>query len=183
MVYILYSFFSRSIILVGSNPVNIAAWYVNCQIHYRFANLLKLTTTKILTLDMQGPSHFSLTRSISWLLMPWLLRSPGHQHQWYWLCRIDKFLSYLKEDFNYLHVNVDEWHKIKNICFVPSEQFSMQRVKLTLKKLLSLNITGPYWAVTALLSPVVNPSDQWIPTNAERALMKSYPHVMWEAIW
>ena len=28
---------------------------------------------------MPGPNYFSLTRSISWLLMPWLLTSPGHQ--------------------------------------------------------------------------------------------------------
>ena len=28
------------------------------------------------------------TRSISWLLMPWLLTSPGHQQPWYWLCRV-----------------------------------------------------------------------------------------------
>ena len=29
-----------------------------------------------------------LTRSVSWLLMPWLLMSPDHQHPWYWLCWI-----------------------------------------------------------------------------------------------
>ena len=33
----------------------------------------------------------------------------GYQHPWYWLCRIGKFLSYLRKDFNYLcHVNVKE---------------------------------------------------------------------------
>ena len=51
---------------------------------------------------MQGPSYLSLTRSLSWLLMPWLLTSPGHQQPWYWLCRIGRFLSYLRKDFNYL---------------------------------------------------------------------------------
>ena len=25
--------------------------------------------------------------------MPWLLVSPGHQHPWFWLCRIGKFLG------------------------------------------------------------------------------------------
>ena len=30
-------------------------------------------------------SYLCLTRSISWLLMPWLLSSPGHQQPWYWL--------------------------------------------------------------------------------------------------
>ena len=64
------------------------------------------------TLNVQGLTYLSLTRSISWLLMPWLLVSPGHQHPWYWLCRIGQSLSYLRKDFNYLgHVNVEEWHK------------------------------------------------------------------------
>ena len=32
-----------------------------------------------LTVNVRGPSYLGLTRSISWLLMPWLLASPGHQ--------------------------------------------------------------------------------------------------------
>ena len=67
----------------------------------------------ILTLNMRGPSYLGLTRSISWLLMPWLLTSPGHQQPWYWLCRIGRFLYYLGKDFNYLcHINVEKWHKM-----------------------------------------------------------------------
>ena len=31
-----------------------------------------------LTLNVRGPSYLGLTRSISWLLIPWLLTSPGH---------------------------------------------------------------------------------------------------------
>ena len=53
-----------------------------------------------LTLNVWGPSYIGLTRSISWLLMPWLLKSPGHQQPWYWLYRISRFLSYLRKDFN-----------------------------------------------------------------------------------
>ena len=53
-----------------------------------------------LTLNMRGPSYLGLTKSISWLLMPWLLTSPGHQQPWYWLCKIGRFLSYLRKDFN-----------------------------------------------------------------------------------
>ena len=52
--------------------------------------------------NMQGPSYPSLTRSISWLLMPWILASPRHQHPWHWLCKIGKFLSYTRKDFNCL---------------------------------------------------------------------------------
>ena len=29
-------------------------------------------------------------RSLSWLLMIWLLASPNHQQTWYWLCRINE---------------------------------------------------------------------------------------------
>ena len=47
-----------------------------------------LVTRRVLTLNMRGPSYLGLTRSISWLLMPWLLTSPGHQQPWYWLYRI-----------------------------------------------------------------------------------------------
>ena len=65
--------------------------------------------------------------------MPWLLASPGHQHPWYWLCRTSTFLSYLRKNFNYLcHVNVTEWHKTQIHIFVPSEKFSMQRVKFVM---------------------------------------------------
>ena len=56
----------------------------------------------IKTLNVRGPSYLGLTRSISWLLVPWLLTSPGHHHPWYWLCRIGRFLSDLRKDFNYL---------------------------------------------------------------------------------
>ena len=67
----------------------------------------------VLTLNVQGLSYLGLTRSISWLQMPWLLMSPGHQQPWYWLCRISRFMSYLRKDFNYLRrINVEKWHKI-----------------------------------------------------------------------
>ena len=69
---------------------------------------LAVDRKQVLTLNMQGPSYLSLTWSISWLLMPWLLTSPGHQQPWYWLCRICRFWSYLRKDFKYLcHINVE----------------------------------------------------------------------------
>ena len=43
--------------------------------------------------------------------MPWLLASPGHQHPWYWLCRIGISWSHLRKNFNYLY-NVEEWLEI-----------------------------------------------------------------------
>ena len=53
-----------------------------------------------LSFYVRGPCYFGLTRSISWLLMPWLLTSPGHLQPWYLLCRIGRFLSYLMKDLN-----------------------------------------------------------------------------------
>ena len=74
-----------------------------------------------LTLDVRGPSYLLDSRSISWLLMPWLLASPGHQHPWYWPCRIGRSVPYLRKDFNYLcHINVEEWHKMWIYVYVPS---------------------------------------------------------------
>ena len=83
-----------------------------------------------LTLNVRGrPSYLGLTRSISWLLMPWLLTSPGHQQPWYWLCRICKPWSYLRKDFKYpCHINVESWHKMQIYVYVPSEKFSTWRV-------------------------------------------------------
>ena len=75
--------------------------------------LLYLPGANVLTLNMRGPSYLGLTRSISWLLMPWLLTSPGHQQPWYWLYRIGKFWSYLRKDLDYLRgINVEKWHKM-----------------------------------------------------------------------
>ena len=63
--------------------------------------------------ELRGPSQLGLTRSISWLLMPLLLESPGHQQPSYRLCRIGRSLSYSRRNFNYLClVSVEEWHKM-----------------------------------------------------------------------
>ena len=47
----------------------------------------------LLTPNVQGLSYLSLTGSISWLLMAWLLVSPGRQQPWYWLYKISKSWS------------------------------------------------------------------------------------------
>ena len=53
-----------------------------------------------LILNVRGPSYLGLTSSISWLLMPWLLTSPGHQQPWYWLCSICMSWSYMRGDLS-----------------------------------------------------------------------------------
>ena len=79
-----------------------------------------------LTLTVRRPSYSGLTRSISWLLMPWLLTSPGHQQPWYWIYRICRSFSYLRKDFKYLcQTNVEKWHKMQMYVYVPCKQFSM----------------------------------------------------------
>ena len=48
----------------------------------------------VLTLLVVKLEHCGRIKSIPWLLMPWLLASPGHQQPWYWLS--DKcILAYL----------------------------------------------------------------------------------------
>ena len=44
-----------------------------------------------------------ITRSIPWMLMPWLLPSPSHQQPQYWLCRVNCPLSSTKKDLDYLN--------------------------------------------------------------------------------
>ena len=59
------------------------------------------------------------SRSVPWLLMTWLLMSTGQQQLWYWLntiavvvywlCRINRFVSYFWMDFIYLcHFSVEK---------------------------------------------------------------------------
>ena len=43
-----------------------------------------------LILNVRRPNHFGSTKSISSLLIPWLLESPGRQHPCYWICQINK---------------------------------------------------------------------------------------------
>ena len=60
--------------------------YIGYCIEYSMMNFI--FSLVVLTLNVRGPSYLGLTRSISWLLMPWLLTSPGHQQPWYLLYRM-----------------------------------------------------------------------------------------------
>ena len=51
-----------------------------------------------------------ITRSIPWLLMPWLLASPGHKHTLYWICRIKGFLCSVRMTFKYqCHLRIEKY--------------------------------------------------------------------------
>ena len=64
-----------------------------------------VTRTQWVTLD-----YSRIIRPIPSLLMPWLLASPGHQQQYYWICRINGPLSSMNKDNNYLHfLSVKNW--------------------------------------------------------------------------
>ena len=82
------------------------AWDRNVNRGSRTVNLYVIiqnkSTHNASTLNMRKPSYLSLTRSILWLLMPWLLTSPWHHQPWYWLCRICSSWSYLRKNFKYL---------------------------------------------------------------------------------
>ena len=58
-----------------------------------------------------------ITRSVSWLLMAWLLVLPGHQQPGYWLCRINESLSSMSKCLWYLSV-MKSW-KIQIHYYVP----------------------------------------------------------------
>ena len=56
-------------------------------IYLHFMSLFHIDTTqvaKILPQIRQGPFHS--TQSISWLLVSWRRKEPGHQQLWYWPC-------------------------------------------------------------------------------------------------
>ena len=98
------------IIWTDYGPVNASVW-ASCMLldfWWHSDCLWQHLAHSLLTLNMRGPSYLDLTRSITWLLMPWLLTSPGHQQPWYWLCWICTSWSYLRKDFKYMcHINVE----------------------------------------------------------------------------
>ena len=54
------------------------------------------------TLLVLKPEYSGMTRSIPWLLMPWLLASPCQQQPWYSISRLNWSLFSTKKYFNYL---------------------------------------------------------------------------------
>ena len=60
------------------------------------------TNTNTLILGVLKTAYSGRTRSIPWLLMPWLCTSPGHQWPWYSICGINGSLSSMKKNFKHL---------------------------------------------------------------------------------
>ena len=97
-------------------------------------------------LEVRGTSYLGLTWSISWLLMPWLLASPGHQQPWYWLSGSLRRQDISNHDIDYVEwvspglirgrisiiFGMSVWRddmKCKYMFMYPLKKFSTQRVK------------------------------------------------------
>ena len=71
----------------------------------------------------------------TWLLMPRLLASPGHQQQWYWLCIMHIFLSSLGVNFiNLWLFSADIWYKMGLHFYVSQNKFSITQVNVIMKQ-------------------------------------------------
>ena len=108
----------------------------------------------MLTLNVWGLSYLGLTRSTSWLLMPWLLVSPGHQQPWYWLYRMGRSLSCLRKISTSCDISM--WKndmKCKYIFLFP------------LKNLACKGLSCPVWrgCMDGSLSTQMANNTYWIP--------------------
>ena len=100
----------QAIIWTDYGLVNVSVWASCMSLDFWWHSdcLWQHLPHSLLTLNVRGPSYLGLTRSVSWLLMPWLLTSPGQEQPWYWLCWICTSWSYLRKDFKYMcHINVE----------------------------------------------------------------------------
>ena len=101
----------------------------------------------MLTLVVLNLEYCSTARSLSWLLMPWLLTSPGHQHPQYWLYRMNELLSSTIKNFNYLcHLSDEKWQQI---------QLDMSTARQRLKSPQSLSGTSSHPTMVTLVNIMV----------------------------
>ena len=67
---------------------------------------------KVLTLLVLKLEYFGNSKSIPWLLMPWLFVSPSHQQQWCWLYSINRVIVVHQKGMVVsvpAHLNVEKW--------------------------------------------------------------------------
>ena len=64
--------------------------------------IIAATHRKMVNLTVLREECSRKARSISWLLMPWLLVSPGHQQPFYWWYRSNRSLSFMLRNANHL---------------------------------------------------------------------------------
>ena len=112
--------------------------------------------------------------------MPWLLASPGHQHPWYWLCRICKSLSFMRKDFNYLAV----WCQWAGMIEIVNTRLCFLWKNWLVKDWLTLLVRGDgayisrgIWAIVGLYNGLA-PSQRHaiIYANTQKEVMKRVVH-------
>ena len=70
---------------VELNPLRAKFFRGNINIYLHFISLLHIDVTQVLKILTQvRPGLTYSTQSISWLLMSWRHKEPGHQQPWYW---------------------------------------------------------------------------------------------------
>ena len=74
------------------------------------------------------PHYSSQIKSIPWLLMTWVLVSPGHQQTWFRLYGVNKSLLSTKKDYLLLP-SVEKWLKLLIYFYLPLTEFTKTRVK------------------------------------------------------
>ena len=74
------------------------------------------------------PHYSSQIKSIPWLLMTWVLVSPGHQQTWFRLYWVNKSLLSTKKDYLLLP-SVEKWLKMLIYFYFPLTEFTKTRVK------------------------------------------------------
>ena len=91
--------------------------------------------------NVTGVLVISNSWSIPWLLIPWLLASPGHQQPWRWTCLVTGSLSSTRKKFIYqYHHNIRCWH---DSSFWLSRRLLNKRICLTLMVLFAFNSLKP----------------------------------------
>ena len=103
------------------NPLRAKFFWGNINIYLHFMSFLHIDLTQVLKIPPQvRPGPIYSTQSISWLLMSWRRKEPGHQQPWYWpiqteLTRsphvITRFFKYVYMLFNSGWITVSNvWH-------------------------------------------------------------------------
>ena len=123
------------------NPLRAKFFRENINIYLHFVWYLHIDTTqvvKILPQIRQEPAYSTL--SISWLLMSWRRKEPGHQQPWYWH---NKLQWNLKRN-SCIFFQENEFENV--VCEMASILSRPQCVNQWWpSSLMHINITGPQW--------------------------------------
>ena len=102
-LWCIWSFKAERFLTIASN---ICTWNVK-------SNWYILINNRVVAFGISNhlvlkPECSGRIRSITWLMMPWRRKEPGHQQPWYWLRRINTPLASTRTDFNFLQHLITE---------------------------------------------------------------------------